>query len=59
MINSIKDSTYLHGTSNISSFLNKPQQDNLGSAPDLIPVTLFCNLKNLQLLVALPQNMIP
>jgi len=31
IINSIKDSIYWHGTGNISSLLNKPLQDALGS----------------------------
>ena len=54
--NSIRGSIQWQGTGKISGFLNKPLQDALGSAPDIILNTLFCNLKTLQLLVALPQN---
>jgi hypothetical protein len=48
MINSIKNSMYYNGTGEISSFLNETLQDALGSAPDIILITLFHNLKTLQ-----------
>jgi hypothetical protein len=49
LINSIKDSIYWHGTGKISSFLNKPLQDALGSAPYnfYYPFLQFENLKTI------------
>jgi len=61
MINSIKDSIYCHGTGKISSFLNKPLQDALGSAPDIILITLFLQFENLTTMscIALKYDSIP
>jgi hypothetical protein len=47
IINSIRDSIYWRGKGNISSFLNKPLQDALGAATDIIPITLFLEFENL------------
>jgi hypothetical protein len=54
IVNNITDSIYWYATGKISSFLNKLQKDALGSAPDIILITLFCDLKTLQLSAALP-----
>jgi hypothetical protein len=39
--------TKQEGTGNVSSLLNKPLQDGLGSALDIILITLFLQFENL------------